>query len=467
MCNEEITNLTDTLNSNISALISAICAQNCCQIEKTSSPVFGLFYNLTDDTYKRIGKNINYSQINGFNEFTAWRSNSAERQNDNDIIGASPLTNWLDNTANLPYSGMKRYIVDSNGTEVKAYNADSYTHSDQIGITADQQIMVKIPAFHYIQAKIVDGGKTFHLYAIANSSFEIDLVNDLGLTSPTITLWNPAIGISSGTVNENIITSALHPAFITDSGASLSQRYYGAFNAVNGRSICGNGVKPTSNITIAQARTQSQSFGTNFNQLDWFLRSALIILALIENGSFYFDKGGTSTQNKWDGYSWNTSASANNQDNGKTLSLLNTTGVVVDSSNRVIANSYRGIENYHSALWNWVDGVNIVSNIVYLAKPRAVFDDSSTTTNGYFSSTYTLPSNASGNYTSDFGAGTFIPTAIGATSTSCATDAIWAGNMRLIIGGAMTIPYVSGLCTWASNNPLSHSAWGIVARSAL
>ena len=29
------------------------------EIETTSSPVFGLLYNVTDDVYKRIGKNIN------------------------------------------------------------------------------------------------------------------------------------------------------------------------------------------------------------------------------------------------------------------------------------------------------------------------------------------------------------------------------------------------------------------------
>ena len=155
-------------------------------IETNSSPVFGLLYNLTDDLYKRVGKNINYFTIDGFNEFSAWRSPTAERQNDADTASPSPLTAWLDSNTNLPFSSMKRYVINNTGTEVKEYNANSYTHADQTGVTATQQVMVKIPAFHYIQARIVDGGKTYQLYAIANSSFTLDAVNNLGLANPTI-----------------------------------------------------------------------------------------------------------------------------------------------------------------------------------------------------------------------------------------------------------------------------------------
>ena len=73
-------------------------------IETNSSPVFGLLYNLTDDSYKRVGKNINYLTINGFNEFSAWRSPTAERQNDADTASPSLLTAWLDSSTNLPFS---------------------------------------------------------------------------------------------------------------------------------------------------------------------------------------------------------------------------------------------------------------------------------------------------------------------------------------------------------------------------
>jgi hypothetical protein len=144
---------------------------------------------------------------------------------------------------------MKRYVINKAGAEVKAYNANSYTHADQTGVTATQQVMVKIPAFHYIQARIVDGSTTYMLFAIANSSFTLDAVNDLGFASPTITMWNPTTGVSSGKVSGNVITSALHPAFVTNAGGTLTNRYYGAFNAVSGRSICGSGVKATGDIT--------------------------------------------------------------------------------------------------------------------------------------------------------------------------------------------------------------------------
>ena len=436
-------------------------------IETNSSPVFGLLYNLTDDLYKRVGKNINPLTINNFNEFSAWKSPTAERQNDADTASPSPLTAWLDSTANLPFSSMKRYVIDNTGTEVKEYNANSYTHVDQTGVTATQQVMVKIPAFHYIQARIVDGGKTYQLYAIANSSFTLDAVNDLKFASPTITLWNPTTGVSSGTAVGSVITSALHPAFVTNAGGTLAKRYYGAFNAVSGRSICGSGVKATVNITRTAARTSVQGFGTGFTQIDWLLRSALDILVIVERGSFYMERGGASTANKWEGYSWNLSADSNDQDNGKTLSLLNKTGVILDGSNLTIANSYRGIENYHSALWNWVDGINLDSDVVYLAKKGATYDDTSTTTNGYFSSGITVPSGAGGHYISDLGAGTFIPTEVSGSATTQMTDGAWTGSTALYIGGGLGNPSSSGVCVWASSYPESASSWALVARPGL
>ena len=435
-------------------------------VETNSSPVFGLLYNLTDDLYKRVGKNINYWTIDGFNEFSAWLSPTAPRQNDADTVGSSPLTAWLDSTANLPFSSMKRYVINNAGAEVKAYNANSYTHADQTGVTATQQVMVKIPAFHYIQARIVDGGKTYMLFAVANSSFTLDALTDLGFASPTITMWNPTTGVSSGTAAGSVLTSALHPAFVTNAGGTLTKRYYGAFNAVSGRSICGSGVGATGDITRTQARTQCRAFGTNFNQIDFFIESAKNILVLIERGSFYMERGGASTANKWEGYSWNTSAGSNDQDNGKTLTLLNKTGVILDGSNQTIANSYRGIENYHSALFRWVDGVNLASDVVYLAKKGATYNDTSTTTNGYFSSGYTVPSGAGGHYISDLGAGTFIPTEISGSATTQMTDGAWTGGTTLCVGGDLASPSYSGLSCWAGHYSSSLAHWSIVSRPA-
>lgn len=434
-------------------------------IETNSSPVFGLLYNLTDDLYKRVGKNINYLTIDGFNEFSAWLSPTAPRQNDADTASPSPLTAWLDSSANLPYSFIKRYVIDNTGAEVKAYNADSYTHADQTGVTASQQVMVKIPAFDYVQARIVDGGKTYMLFAVANSSFTLDAISDLGFASPTITMWNPTTGVSSGTVSGNVITSALHPAFVTNAGDTLTERYYGAFNAVSGRSICGSGVKATGNITRTQARSQCSAFGTGFGNIDWFLRSSMTTLVLIERGSFYMERGGASTANKWEGYSWNSSAGSYDQDNGKTLSLLNKTGVILDGSNRTIANSWRGIENYHSALWNWVDGINLASNVVYLAKKGATYDDTSTTTNGYFSSGITVP--GANGHISDLGAGSFLPTVVAGSATTKMTDGAWTGSTALCVGGTLNYPSASGVCAWASNVAASYSSWYIVARPGL
>ena len=362
---------------------------------------------------------------------------------------------------------MKRYVIDNTGAEVKLYNADSYTHADQAGVTANQQVMVKIPSFHYIQAKIVDGGKTYHLYAIAKAAFTLNALTELGFSSPTVTMWNPTSGVSSGTVASNVISSALHPAFTDNASNVLAQRYYGAFNSVSGRSICGSGVKPTASITLATARTSHASFGTGFTQLDFFLESAKNLLALIERGSNYFERGGTSLGNKWEGNSATYVAqSSYDQDNGLTLPLLNKTGVILNGSNQTIANSYRGIENYHSALWRWVDGVSLSSNVVYLAKPKAAFSDGTITT-PYFSSGYTVPSGASASYIADFGAGSFIPVTLGGSASTKVTDAAWTGSTALIVGGALSFASSSGLRTWSSNGAASAADWSLVSRSGL
>ena len=431
-------------------------------IEQTTTPILGLIWNQTDDTYKRIGKNINTLTIDGFNEFSAWRSVTAERQNDSDTVSASPFTAWLDTSANLPYSGMKRYVISNTGTEVNAYNADSYTHADQTGITSTQQVMVKIPQFHYIQAKVFDGGKTYHVYLIAKETFDIDFVAELGFTSPEISLWNVAGLVSSGTAIGNVVTSTLHPAFIDNANNVLSNRYYGAFNAVSGRSICGSGVKTTASITRATARTQAQGFGDGFSLIDFFLESAKNILALIEHGTLYFSVG------KWRGYDWNTSASANDQDNGKTLSILNKTGVILDGSSRVIANSYRGIENYHSALWRFVDGANSNNYSIYLAKPKATFTDDIIVA-PYFDSGVDVVAGASSSYVADHAPGTFIPSTLGGSASTKTCDAAWSatGNTTLLVGGRLSGGAAGGLSAWNSNNASSYANLSIVGRPGL
>lgn len=439
------------------------------QIEYTTSPMIGLLYNSTDDTYKRIGKNINTLTIDGFNEFTAWRSPTAERQNDNDTVSASPLTAWLDTSANLPFSYMKRYVISNLGAEVKEYNATSFAHADQTGVTATQQVMVKIPKFNYIQAKIVDGGKTYYLYAIAKASFTLNALTELGFISPTITVWNPTAGVSSGTVASNVLTSALHPAFTDNASNVMNQRYYGAFNAVSGRSICGSGVRPTASITRATARAQAQGFGGGFTLIDFFLESAKNLLVLIERGTFYIERGGVSLGNKWEGNSATYVAQvAYDQDNGLTLPLLNNTGVILNGSNQTIANSYRGIENYHSALWRFIDCVNSNNYSIYLAKPKASFADDSISA-PYFYSGYDVPSGASSSYFSDFGAGSFIPSELGGSSSTKTTDAMWSvtGNTTLLVGGNLSSASFSGLVTWGSSNVSSVTYWSSVGRSGL
>lgn len=438
-------------------------------IELSDKPVLGVIWNQTDDTYLRISKDVNNTRIQGYGEFSTWKTNSSDRQNDNDVGVASPLTKWLDTTENLPFSSMKRIVINTAGAEVKEYKADSYAHDDQVNLTATEQVMVKIPEFHYIDVNVVSQGKTYNIKALAKESFVLDLA-DYDFVSPTVTAFNPISGVSSGSISGTEITSVLHPMFVKSDGL-LQQRYIGAFNAVNGRSICGAGVKAEASISRTNTRTKCRAFGTYFNQMDFFLRSGIVLLAYIERGSFFLERGGASLNNKWEGYSWRSGATSNDQDNGLTLSLGNKTGVVMNASNQTIANNYRGIENYHSALWQWVDGVNINNNKVYLSKVRqdaAVYDDTSLTSNDYFDSGLTVPSGMSASYIAEFHPGTIVPKSIGASATTKATDAGWsAGGLRVLaVGGLQDYPSICGLVTWYSAAEASTSHWIFVGRAA-
>jgi hypothetical protein len=325
--------------------------------------------------------------------------------------------------------------------------------------------MTEIEKCYYIDVIIESDSKEYDVKIVSSQPFSVDAINDLGFESVTsITAWNPTAGISSGTVVGNVITSALHPAFVWHDGSEADYTYVGSFHSVSGRSTFGTGVKGTNNITLPTARTQHTAFGTNFNQHDIWNNSLVQLLAYIERGSNYLEQSGT----KFDGLSWYGSASSYPYDNGLTLSLENRTGVILDTSDRVIANSYRGIENYHSALWVWIDGININGGVCHLAKAGATFA-SDTDAVPYFASGYTTRNTASWASIEKWHAGTFIPhpTAGGTTSTKV-TDQMYGntGWRVLQFGGTLINGGVSGLSCWDGSNDSSAAGWYVVSRAS-
>ncbi len=426
-----------------------------------TSNVYGLIYNQTLDLYKRFGT--------GTSEDDMWLSVVAERLNENS--NSDPVTTYF-NRPTTVQGNMKRVVVNSTNAEVKDYNANAYTHADQTGLLATEQVMVKIPKFHYISVEFVSGGNTYNIYAQSLNSFSIDLA-DFGFSDAT-SIAGQKVNIyeSYGTIVGTVITSVVHSAFKHLDGNDRSYCYYGAFTAVSGRSTCtttgtSTPVKSTANITFPTARTQATGFGSGFGIHSIFMRDALQITALIERGSFRFENAGVGLATKWEAYSWNTGASSDNQNNGLTLPLMNQTGVIRDASNRTIANSYRGIENYTGHLWQMCDGVNSISGVLWMAVWGATYA-SDTTAAPYFNSGITTLTNMSASFITSQFPGTFIPETVGGSSTTKMTDAAWSatGNTALYVGGLLSTPSASGLSAWASSTASSWSYWYIGSRSA-
>lgn len=418
--------------------------------------MFGLLWNNTDDVYQRIGIGIDTSHA----EFTSWLSTTAARQNDHDgptpgtQVAVSALTAELNTNTGLPFASRARVVMANDGTK------SMFDHST--APTSTQQIMTQTERYHYVQANITAGGKDYYLYAVSLREFALDVESDLGLSTPTIEIFDPGNGLSSGSVSGSVITSVNHSSFIYHDDTIMSWTYTGSFHSVTGRSTFGTGIKGTSNITRAAARTQHAAFGTGFHQRDFWARSAGALLALIEHGSWWFEGSGT----KWDGYSWNSGASSYDQDNGLTLSLGNETGVILDGSGRVIASTYRGEENYHSALWEFIDGINLNGGAVYLAKAGAAYADD-TSAAPYFAANVNCGTNTAWAYIASHHPGLFIPSASGGSSNTKLTDQyVNASGWRvLLVGGYLIYAGDSGLACWNGHLASSDASWTFVCRS--
>ena len=461
---------TVSTDDNSTNAASTAFVKNAINLVSTSgggSDVYGLIYNYTDDTYKRFGT--------GTSEDNIWLSTTAKRLNDESNTDA---VSTFFNNAKTVQGNMKRVVLDNTGTYIKDYSATSYSHTDQTGLTATQAVMVPIKKFYYVQVDFTWNSKSYKIFAQSLTSFSLDLAS-LGFSGATgITGQNVTGYASYGSIVGTTVTSILHPAYNHQDGSIKDNLYFGAFKSYNigsgYKSTCtttgtSTPVKATGNQTIATYRTQHQTFGSNYRTQNWLQREAMILTALIERGTFLTEINGTSQGNKWEGYSWNTIASADDQNLGLTLVLGNSTGVIKDSSNRTIANTYRGIEGYHSHLWEFVDGINIIEGRCWVAKSGATYV-SDTTASPYFDSGRTTLTSGSAIYTSNIHQGTFIPSA--ATSGSNLvkmTDAGWyaTGNRVLIVGGALNNPGVSGVTCWSSAVASSHYAWNFVARSVI
>lgn len=433
-------------------------AYNLCY-KNDGSSIYGLIHNLSDDTFKRFGT--------GTIEDDVWLGILETRLNDNS--NNDPVTLYFDK-AHTVQGNMKRVVVNNDGY-VKDYNARDYSHPDQTGLLAAESVAVQMPKFYYIDVNFTHDSKQYRIMGQSLEPFTLDLAT-LGFEgASSIVGMNLADWKSYSSINGTVVEGIIHNAFVDQSNTVYNWMYRGAWKSyeyTSGKmkSTCtttgtATPVKCTASQPITSFRTKHQSHGSNFRTQNYFQMEALILTAFIERGTTITEVNGTNTSTKWEGYSWRAGATSDDQNLGLTLSLGNKTGIIKDTSSRTIANSYRGIEGWHSHLWEYVDGINIINNVCWVAKSGNYTSD--VTTSPYFSSTKTLP--GSDGYIKQMHAGTFIPMTSngGATSLTGYTDNVWqaTGNRVLYRGGSHDNPRFSGLFCWNSSNVSSNLNWNV------
>lgn len=230
------------------------------------------------------------------------------------------------------------------------------------------------------------------------------------------------------------------------------------------------GKKPWVGITRSESRTLIENGGGKIHS--WHEHTLIRQCFLVEYASHnsqlaipgYTEFGGG---NYTDGAVYTgLSASLGNQ-SGSINGLASENGGTSTTS-RVIANSYRGIENFFGHLWQWVDGVNVSEHQPYICGVENIFQDdvflgayepaldgdgqpiTQPDTNGFQDSIYPH----------------FFVKSIGGSSATKITDYYYqsTGIRVLLSGGALGNGSSAGVGYLAAGNSSSSSNWTICAR---
>lgn len=251
------------------------------------------------------------------------------------------------------HAGMRRCVINDSGV-VQYYLNPSDSTKKEDGTAAnidgtDGMVMVEIPKF-YTKREVSGTRIKWSISAVQLAGFDV------------------------------------HPAFIKD-GSEVDFRYYSAYDAcyldatdstyksglnlddltssldlANDKLSSVSGVYPIVGVTRAECRTLASNRGSGWRQLDWALFSAVQLLYLVENQSFYSQNitGAGNTNGSY------LSSSSSQSDSPHTVagasnSLGNSStdtssGAGVSAKPGTSFMSYRGIENFYGNCWNWADG---------------------------------------------------------------------------------------------------------------
>ena len=405
-----ITGTTITANTSVSTDVIS---------EKTSAAGVTIDSVLLKDN--TVTANAIYAQtISSISSFS-WDSNTSTpaASSTNPYGGGAPVVTNI-------HRRMRRCLLADNGTvnyyldpSDSAYKEDG-TASVLTG--ADGMVMVEIPAF-YVKRSVAGTVTTWSIADVPLAGFELHpafikdkkVVPFRYISAYDACYLDATDSTYKSGLNLDDLTSSLDLA--ADKLSSVS------------------GVYPIVGVTRAECRTLASNRGTGWRQLDFALFSAVQLLYLIENQSFYSQNilGAGNTNGSY------LSSSSNQNDSPHTVagasnSLGNastdtSSGAGVSAKPGTSFMSYRGIENFYGNCWNWADGilVNDISNgNVHVSNDSAEFSDSDST--GMQLITSSAPTTS--NYVSAIAAidNYFIATSVSGGSSSTYLTDYWYGS---------------------------------------
>lgn len=302
--------------------------------------------------------------------------------------GSSPFDNYM------PWMGMEEYTLNNETGRVSAKKGDPGFTRTNINLP----VMVKIPEFYY---KIERVGSIFRYY-VADG---------------------PVDGLS------------LHPG----SGDNYLARYEAgeASSGTMGPILASySGTTPSVGKTRSEFRDRARNMATGFQLRDIAAWCAYDLLYLVEYADW------DSQEKIGPGIVNDTAA----HKTGETDAMVYHTGRANSGDNAAV--QYRGIENPWGNVSEFIDGINILTQVAYICtEPESYADD---TTDNYKSSGFTTPDSG---FIKELGFSSGFPWALlpdttgGGSSTTYIPDFVYSslGKKVLNVGGHITSEQEAGL----------------------
>lgn len=280
-------------------------------------------------------------------------------------------------------------------------------------------VMVHIPKF-YIERKQMNGYETIRISLTKHDGFEV------------------------------------HPSFIKN-GVEVDECYIGAYKTVSGH-VSKSGISPLVSLKRSDYRTNARAKGDGWIDVDIRARLLMTDLFLVEFATY-------DSQSAL-GQGWTSGNSASHVTGGAD-GVANLTGRAsgTDGQTQVV---YRGIEDPFGNVWEWTDGLNLISGAYYVSYNEDSYADD--VTDGYEKLSYGVATNLSGAYITKMGfdadnADMALPTeASGGSSSTYMTDAIWASTSNRICafggdwGNGLRCGFLSVILSYASS--AAHTYFG-------